>query len=492
MAKEGSALVQTAPFTNTYNAKGKATLKIKKELGELSIWPKDKTAVFKLTAEDGTPMPTTEGGDTVTLTSADVGYFGEIEYPLSSAGKTYTYTITETSDFGAGWTKTGPITATVAVGNDNKTGTLATSVTYDPDSFKVINTYDAEGSIPLKGTKKFKYGQIDTETSTFKETFTFSVYNEADYNAAIGLGNRNESAFINYLQDKKVSTATTSGIQVVDGTATFNFNKELEYTLADISISNHGEMVNGHLTKNFDYVVVEDIPATAEKKTVDGKDFYYDSSTDSSGKKRDIKYDATEYHVTITVTDKGDGTLDVRTSEEEEGPLTFDFVNEKIYTRLLLTKNIDSIVTGDTDGELTNVTCVFKVSYRDPILGVDVGRTVNVQFDAANVKAEEVWVDKIPIDATVNVAEVYSADYRGEPRYAAAIRGTDPKTGLPLWTATFDNKRKGDITGSGVINKVKQVDNSDSFVITNRRDSTGKNPPPSSGASDNQAPQGEN
>ena len=154
-------------------------------------------------------------------------------------------------------------------------------------------------------------------------------------------------------------------------------------------------------------------------------------------------------------------------------------MNELIYTKLMLTKNIDSLVARDAEDELTNVTCVFKVTYTDPLLGRKVSRSVSVQFDATKVSAEEAVVDKIPIDATdLKVDEVYAADYTGEIIHGVAIRGEDRDTGLPLWTAEFNNRRNGDIHGSGVINKVEKGKNTDSFVITNRRDSTGKNPPP--------------
>ena len=56
-----------------------------------------------------------DSGVTVTLNSATKGAFGEIQYQLSDAGKTFTYTISETGQFGAGWTASGPVTATVHV-----------------------------------------------------------------------------------------------------------------------------------------------------------------------------------------------------------------------------------------------------------------------------------------------------------------------------------------------------------------------------------------
>ena len=153
------------------------------------------------------------------------------------------------------------------------------------------------------------------------------------------------------------------------------------------------------------------------------------------------------------------------------------FVNEKIYTKIKLTKEIYKLVDGDTESELTNVTCVFKVTYTDPILGRKVNRTVSVQFDASSASSDIAWLDKIPIKATdLKVEEVYAADYNGHIKPGTAIERVDQTDGLPLWTVTFENLKKGDVTGGGVINSVEN--NGNGFVITNRVDSTGNNPPP--------------
>ena len=186
----------------------------------------------------------------------------------------------------------------------------------------------------------------------------------------------------------------------------------------------------------------------------------------------------------MTVTDDGKGNLIVTKSVKVGGEdvpnssgadYKFGFVNEKLYTKIKLTKKIDSLVTGDTTGEeqLTNVTCVFKVTYLDPILTDaqgnrrKVSRTVSVQFDATNVTAETATLDKIPLDADVQVEEVYAADYEGNTETALARLEIDPDTNLPMWTATFKNKRKGDVTGGSVINEMGN--NGNGFVITNRR-----------------------
>ena len=81
----------------------------------------------------------------------------------------------------------------------------------------------------------------------------------------------------------------------------------------------------------------------------------------------------------------------------------------------------------------------------------------------------------VPIKAEVKVTEVYAADYKcdGNPTQDAKLT-VDTDNGIKIFTVSFDNKRQGNITGSGVINTVDK----NTFRITNRQDSTGKNQSP--------------
>ena len=158
----------TAKFTNTYKASGKATIEATKAL-EGAAWPAGKSLTFTLAGTDSAPMPA-QGGETVTLTEAGKATFGEIAYTEADAGKTYTYTISEGDGFGRAWTGSGDITATVKV-TDNGDGTLATEVTYDPTSDTITNTYKAEGTTEIKVTKKLA-GTVWPEGKTLTFTLT--------------------------------------------------------------------------------------------------------------------------------------------------------------------------------------------------------------------------------------------------------------------------------------------------------------------------------
>ena len=479
--------VTMAEFTNTYTPKPvTGIVKVKKTLVDKE-WTTNDSFEFTITPIGNAPKFTP---NKVTVTKDSVDYtesFNEVTF--ESAG-TYKWTVTETHK---GETINGITydsvdkTVTIVV-QDTEGGELelvkpeGSNETIPTAEF--TNTYDAAGSIPVKGTKKYTYGSFD------KETFTFSIYTKDDFDRALDpygplgrIRDRNDPAVIAALQGKAVMTASTAGLTVgEDGKVAFDFKtaagKDLEYVLADIKGGN--KTADGHWTKTFTYVVVEDIPAEAKKKTVNGETFYYlyDKATD-----RDVKYDATVHTMTITVTDNGDGTLEVTSDPGGKQP-SFGFVNEKIYTKIKLTKLIDELVDGDTEDEPINVTFVFKVKYTDPILGRKVNRTVSVQFDASSNSSDVVELDKIPIEAKdLEVTEVYAADYNnGTVTTLKPKKVLDEDTGYWIWIVTFENKRSGNITGSGVINSVEK--NEDGFVITNRVDSTGNNPPPSQPAQD--------
>ncbi|MBQ9329359.1 MAG: hypothetical protein IJ225_12610, partial [Solobacterium sp.] len=166
--KEGSTkkIYEIGDFTNSYSASGTAKLSAEKAVSGAE-WPTGKTATFKLTAEDGAPLPTT--GTEKDLTEAGSVEFGEIEY---TAEGTYVYKISETSNWGPGWSvsPTTAITATVKV-TDNGNGTLETSVTYDPTDKKFTNSYSASGTAKLSAEKAVSGVEWPTgKTATFKLT----------------------------------------------------------------------------------------------------------------------------------------------------------------------------------------------------------------------------------------------------------------------------------------------------------------------------------
>ena len=135
-------------FTNKYSASGEVDLEVTKALSGAE-WPEDKSVTFTLSANNNGPLPENK---TVTLNAAGTGTFDTIEFSEADSGKTYTYTITETTGFGTGWTISDPITVTIEVVDDGE-GNLTPEVTYDPTNKTITNTYKATGSATLEVTK---------------------------------------------------------------------------------------------------------------------------------------------------------------------------------------------------------------------------------------------------------------------------------------------------------------------------------------------------
>ena len=137
---------ENATITNTYEAEGEAVIEVDKAIAGAE-WPSGKTLTLTLAGEGGT-LPEKK---TVELTKAGKATFDAITYTESDIDKTYTYTVSE-DGFGEGWTGSGNITAKVEV-TDNGDGTLATKVTYSPESATITNTYKAEGEATIKVSK---------------------------------------------------------------------------------------------------------------------------------------------------------------------------------------------------------------------------------------------------------------------------------------------------------------------------------------------------
>ena len=140
----------TYNFTNEYEATGKTDLKAKMAITGAS-WPEGGKVTFTVTAANGVPMPEKP---TVSLTAAGDADFGSIKYTIGDAGKTYTYTIKETSGFGSGWTAVpDKITVTVVVGEDNGDGTLKEcKVTYSPNEATITNKFTSQNETEKKPT----------------------------------------------------------------------------------------------------------------------------------------------------------------------------------------------------------------------------------------------------------------------------------------------------------------------------------------------------
>ena len=171
-----------AEFNDLYEATGSATLSVAKTVNGAA--PGDNQGFdFELKAvTEGAPMPE---ADVATTVGAALASFGQIEFGLADAGKTYEYLIHEAMPATVGWTMAGDVTATVTVGADNGDGTLApcavtySTATQDSQAALFNNVYrQASGEFQLSLVKT-----VNGTAPQAGETFEFSAAAEGD-NAA--------------------------------------------------------------------------------------------------------------------------------------------------------------------------------------------------------------------------------------------------------------------------------------------------------------------
>ena len=147
--------------------------------------------------------------------------------------------------------------------NDNGEGTITATADPAADTYDFTNTYTTKGEIIFSGTKTLK-------NRTLKEgEFSFELY-DAD------------------------GTLLETVSNVADGSYSF---KKLDYTGTDLDKDADGNYVK--TTKN--YRVVE-----------------------TAGKDASVTYDDTEYKITVTLEDDGNGTINVTADPKES---TYDFTN---------------------------------------------------------------------------------------------------------------------------------------------------------------------
>ena len=379
----------TVNYDNTYDASGKTTLSGTKTI-ENRAFKSGDTWTFTVTCNNANaPMPETtsvtiepKAGTTATFD------FGEVNYTLADAGKTYTYTVTETGTV-AGVTNDSVKTITVKI-SDNGDGTLKVETTPSgPSALAFTNTYDASGSYSLKATKvitgrafrsgdefTFKLEAVTTGAPMPEET-TVTIQPTSGYSADIAFGEidfvlADDGKEYTYKFTEIVPSGDTKGITYDtteytvklsvedDGqsnlTITPTFLKdgsEVEALIftndyeakGDITFEGTKSIVGRAMTDGdeFEFEVKEgdEVIATVTNSAADGKinypkiDYILDKDNDPTGTHtytvketstggNGIAVDTTQYTVTVTVDDNGDGTLEVTPDDNAEA---LDFVN---------------------------------------------------------------------------------------------------------------------------------------------------------------------
>ena len=244
------------------------------------------------------------GIETQTKTNDADGHvqFDKITYNKEG---TYFYTIKEIDDGKGGVTYDDQKVRVTVVVTDNGDGTMSVAKDYDGVNTAVFtNTYDAQGKTQIEGKKTLKGRELkDGE-------FEFTLSDEEG----------------NVLQ-----TVSNKG-------ETFSF-EPIEYELSDLDKDEDGYAKE----TEFKYTVKE-----------------------TAGKRGGVTYDETEYEITVTVSDNGDGTLNVVKSEEADSIVfTNEYKTESVEVKAAARKimNGKSLKAGefeftmeDEDGHLIKKT----------------------------------------------------------------------------------------------------------------------------------------
>jgi pilin isopeptide linkage protein len=306
--------------------------------------------------------------------------FGDMTF--NQAG-TYVYQITETPGDLKGVSYDSHVgTVTVTVTEDRTTGTLSAAVSYDntqanTDSDKAVTTaaaftntytsvFDSDTAVTLNGTKHLTVGGNSSETLD-EDKFFFRV-TPLD-NAPTGSASVDPGAS-SYLIGNSQGTGQ-------DGSYTAdiaNLLNQITYTQ---------ENMGGEMTKDFVYIITEQIP----QPQAPGMD-----------------YDNTAYQVTVTVTDDGQGTLSAAAPSIEKGtwdgqsftpaeqPQTDAVVFSNTYSpanAVIMPLEITKELLGDRNTPLAEGEFTFEISVAsaNPADGVQLPETTEISNDQ-NGKAQ--------------------------------------------------------------------------------------------------------
>lgn len=231
----------------------------------------------------------------------------DVKFTDADAGKTYSFTVTETKLGGKGYTNdTAPRTVTIAPGYDAATGKLTVTTTVAKDGVEVtrseVSTADDATETPAPVTVAFE--------NSYEATGTLGGEGNVAINATKTLTGRAAAAdeFSFSVRDAQGNVvATASNRASGDGEAAELAFSPIAYTTGSLE------------------QVVADGAAT---KTADG--FWtipYTVSEDTAALPAGVTATASSFDITVKVTDNGKGGLDVVVTYPEGSDGTLSFVN---------------------------------------------------------------------------------------------------------------------------------------------------------------------
>ena len=395
-------------FTNTYKATGSVIFEGTKTISGRKMTDKD-VFTFSITEQ----VAEGKTGFTGTATNDADGKiaYPTISYTLADVGD-HTYTVKETSTDGKGITVAkNSYTVTVNV-SDNGDGTLDVVASDNAKALNFTNTYKATGSVTFEGTKTI-VGRKMTDKDIFAfevsengTTNTWTVQNGADgkivYPTIEYIHNAEKSDLGEHTYTVKETSTDGKGITVdtktyeIKVTVTDNGDGTLKVIASDnhkaLNFTNTYEAkgkvdfiglkkLEGRELKEgeFSFILLDKDGKELEtvKNSKDGEITFTTLEYIHNAKQSDlgehtytvkevrgdlggVTYDETAYEVTVTVTDNGDGTLDVVASDNHKA-LNFtntyeakgkvDFFGEKTLEGRELKEGEFSFILLDKDGK---------------------------------------------------------------------------------------------------------------------------------------------
>lgn len=316
------AQVSGGDFVNTYTTEldysARAGVRLSKTLSGRAMEAGQFAFTVTADAETAAKLGLKTGKDAYTVAAADDGQAdligliggaaeGDVKFTDADAGKTYSFTVTETKLGGEGYTNdTEPRTVTIAPAYDAATGKLTVTTAVVEDGVEVarseVSTADDAASLPAPVTVAFQ--------NSYEATGTLGGESSASIEATKTLTGRAAAAdeFSFSVRDAQGNVvATASNRASGDGEAAELAFSPIAYTTGSLE------------------QMVADGAAT---KTVDGSwTIPYTVSEDTAALPAGVTATASSFDITVKVTDNGKGGLDVVVTYPEGSDGTLSFVN---------------------------------------------------------------------------------------------------------------------------------------------------------------------
>ena len=232
---------------------------------------------------------------------------GDVKFTDADAGKTYSFTVTETKLGGVGYTNdTAPRTVTIAPSYDVATGKLTVTTTVAKDGVEVarseVSTADDAATLPAPVTVAFK--------NSYEATGTLGGVGGAAINATKTLTGRAAAA-----GEFKFSVRDAHGSEVATATNRASGDGEAaELTFSRID----------YTTDALEQMVMDGTATRA----VDGSwSIPYTVSEDTAALPAPVTATAASFDITVKVTDNGKGGLDVAVTYPDGSDGKLSFVN---------------------------------------------------------------------------------------------------------------------------------------------------------------------